>query len=170
MTLHRPGVFAAAVFVVISLSTSNADAACSEKKIVAMAKEGRSIKSIAKSCNMPAAKVREAAGDAGAEPSKPQAATQNPPQSSPQTPSQTPPQAPAQTPAKGKPKAVAPPEPEPAPGLPSGAGLASCDCKGSVPYGKRAPELRCQSGMSIATPCPGYCSPHGIAPWRRICS
>ncbi|WP_454674178.1 hypothetical protein [Achromobacter pestifer] len=54
--------------------------------------------------------------------------------------------------------------------LPSGAGLASCDCQGTVPYGDKAPELRCQSGVSIATPCAGYCPPRGIAPWRRVCS
>ncbi|MFY0479807.1 hypothetical protein [Achromobacter marplatensis] len=54
--------------------------------------------------------------------------------------------------------------------LPSGAGLASCDCQGTVPYGDKAPELRCQSGVSIATPCAGYCPPRGVAPWRRVCS
>ncbi|MFD4836631.1 hypothetical protein ACFWP0_03930 [Achromobacter sp. NPDC058515] len=151
MTLHRPGLFAAAVLALLVLPIPHADAACSDKKIAAMANEGRSVKSIAKSCNMPAAKVRGVV-DEGNEPSRPQALA----------PSQAPP------PAKAKPKPS--PEPEAIKGLPSGAGLASCDCKGSVPYGNKAPELRCQSGVSIATPCPGYCSPHGIAPWRRICS
>ncbi|MDR6599754.1 hypothetical protein J2732_000737 [Achromobacter deleyi] len=54
--------------------------------------------------------------------------------------------------------------------LPSGAGVATCDCQGTVPYGDKAPELRCQSGVSIATPCAGYCPPRGVAPWRRVCS
>lgn len=167
MTLHRPGLFAAAFFAFITLSTSNADAACSDKKIVAMTKEGRSVKSIAKACSMPEAKVREATREAGDEAPKPQSQAQ--PQAQPQPQSQPQAQAQAQQ-GKQKPKPATAPAPEPAPGLPSGAGLARCDCKGSVPYGNREPESRCQSGVSIATPCPGYCSPYGIAPWRRICS
>ncbi|QVQ28165.1 hypothetical protein [Achromobacter deleyi] len=162
MTLHRPRLFAAAVFAFITLSTSNADAACSDKKIVAMAKDGQSVKSIAKSCNMPVAKVREVTAGTSEEPPKPKSQAQASPQA--QAQAQTQPQ------AKAKPKPAPTPEPEPVKGLPSGAGLARCDCKGSVPYGNREPELRCQSGVSIATPCPGYCSPFGIAPWRRICS
>lgn len=168
MTLHRPRLFAAAVFALITLSTSNADAACSDKKIVAMAKEGQSAKSIAKSCNMPVAKVREVTAGASEEPPKPRSQAQAPPQAQAQAQAQAQPQ--AQPQAKAKPKPAPAPEPEPVKGLPSGAGLARCDCQGSVPYGNREPELRCQSGVSIATPCPGYCSPFGIAPWRRICS
>jgi hypothetical protein len=107
MTLTSPGIFLAAALALWVLAAPRAEAACSDKKIVAMANDGRTVNAIAKACSMPTAKVR---------------------------------------------------------------GLASCDCQGMVPYGERAPDLRCQSGMSMATPCAGYCSPHGVAPWRRICS
>ncbi|MCD0499891.1 hypothetical protein LP085_23750 [Achromobacter sp. MY14] len=102
-----------------------------------MADDGKSVKAIAKACNMTVAKVRAAMqskdddGDGLA----------------------------AAAPAAPAPKK-----------LPSGAGLASCDCQGTVPYGDKAPEQRCESGMSMATPCAGYCPPRGIAPWRRVCS
>lgn len=157
MTLRGAGLWAAAVFAFFVLPMSDADAACSDKKILSMANDGRSIKSIAKSCNMPQAKVRGVVDETRDELPKPQAEALP-----------APPQPLAQSRAKPKPGPAQ--EPEAPKGLPSGAGLASCDCKGSVPYGDKEPELRCQSGVSIATPCPGYCSPHGIAPWRRICS
>ncbi|MBB1593061.1 hypothetical protein [Achromobacter sp. UMC46] len=137
MTLCR-AVLSTVLFCAVSAGfPSAADAACSDKKILSMSDEGKSVKAIAKACNMPAAKVRaaiesdEGNADASAD---------------------------ASTPAPAARK------------LPSGSGLASCDCQGTVPYGEKAPELRCQSGISIATPCAGYCPPRGVAPWRRVCS
>lgn len=156
MTLRRPGWFAAIIVTFIALPLADAQAACSDKKIIAMADDGRSVKAIAKSCNMPVAKVRDVVDDEA-------------PPSQAQAPGMAQALAPAQSPPQGKTRPKPGAEPEAPKGLPPGAGLARCDCKGSVPYGNKEPELRCQSGVSIATPCPGYCSPHGIAPWRRIC-
>ncbi|MNV54206.1 hypothetical protein D3C71_1463830 [compost metagenome] len=137
MTLTRVMLSAFLLCVVLGGFPPAANAACSDKKILSMSDEGKSVKAIAKACNMPAAKVRTVVesddGSADAAASAP---------------------APAPTVKK----------------LPSGAGLASCDCQGTVPYGDKAPELRCQSGVSIATPCAGYCPPRGVAPWRRVCS
>jgi hypothetical protein len=146
MTLRRPGLLAAIALALYALALPRADAACSDRKIQSMADDGRSVKAIAKACNMPAAKVRGIIGkDDGDAP---------PPAARPQ----------------GAPRADKAEPPEAAGKLPSGSGLAMCDCQGSVPYGAKAAELRCQSGTSIATPCAGYCPPNGIAPWRRICS
>ncbi len=137
MTLCRAALSAFMFCAAFSAFPSPAHAACSDKKILSMSDEGKSVKSIAKACNMPAAKVRAVVdsddGDEAAAASS---------------------QAPATTVKK----------------LPSGAGVATCDCQGTVPYGDKAPELRCQSGVSIATPCAGYCPPRGVAPWRRVCS
>ncbi len=144
MTLTSPGIFLAAALALWLLAAPRAEAACSDKKIVAMANDGRTVNAIAKACSMPTAKVRGVIERADAN-------------------DEAPPPAPK---AKAERAAV----PELPKKLPSGAGLASCDCQGMVPYGERAPDLRCQSGMSMATPCAGYCSPHGVAPWRRICS
>ncbi|NMK49838.1 hypothetical protein [Achromobacter sp. Bel] len=137
MTLTRAVLSAFLLCAVLGGFALPANAACSDKKILSMSDEGKSVKAIAKACNMPAAKVRAVveSDDAGED------ATASAP-------------APAPTVKK----------------LPSGAGLASCDCQGTVPYGDKAPELRCQSGVSIATPCAGYCPPRGVAPWRRVCS
>ncbi|NGT15355.1 hypothetical protein [Achromobacter insolitus] len=143
MTLIRPGMLFAAAIALFALAAPRADAACSDKKIVAMANDGRTVNAIAKACSMPAAKVRGVIERADAEDEAP--------------------------PPVAKVERTAPPEPV-SKLLPSGAGLARCDCQGMVPYGERVPELRCQSGMSMATPCAGYCSPQGVAPWRRICS
>ena len=144
MTYTRPGILLAAALALWVLAAPRAEAACNDKKILSMANDGRTVNAIAKACNMPAAKVRGVIERADAD-------------------DEAPPPAP-----KAKPARAAVPElPKK---LPSGAGLASCDCQGMVPYGERAPDLRCQSGMSMATPCAGYCSPHGVAPWRRICS
>ncbi|WP_315129941.1 hypothetical protein [Achromobacter marplatensis] len=137
MTLYRAVIPAIMLIALFSALPSPAHAACSDKKILAMSDEGKSVKAIAKACNMPAAKVRAVVeSDDGNEDAAASAA------------------APAPLVKK----------------LPSGAGLASCDCQGTVPYGDKAPELRCQSGVSIATPCAGYCPPRGVAPWRRVCS
>jgi hypothetical protein len=168
MTLRRPGWFAAIIVTLIALPLADAQAACSDKKIIAMAGDGRSVKAIAKSCNMPVAKVRNVVDDE-APPIQAQSQYPGKSQSQGQTQGQTQALAPAQSQAQGKTKPKPSAEAEVPKGLPSGAGLARCDCKGSVPYGNKEPELRCQSGVSLATPCPGYCSPHGIAPWRRIC-
>ena len=143
MTFTRAGVFLAAAFGLFVLSAQRADAACADKKILAMANDGRTVNAIAKACNMPSAKIRGVIERADADDDAP-----------------APPAAKAERTA----------EADPIKKLPSGAGLAQCDCQGMVPYGERAPDLRCQSGMSMATPCAGYCSPHGVAPWRRICS
>lgn len=142
MTLARPGIFLAAAFALLMLSAPRADAACADKKILAMADDGRTVNAIAKACNMPSAKIRGIIERADTDNDAP--------------------------PPAAKPQRAAPPELVKR--LPSGAGLALCDCQGTVPYGERVPELRCQSGMSMATPCAGYCSPQGVAPWRRICS
>ncbi|QKH38809.1 hypothetical protein FOC84_29305 [Achromobacter pestifer] len=142
MTYTRPGFFLAAALALWVLAAPRVEAACNDKKILAMANDGRTVNAIAKACNMPAAKVRGVIERADADDEAP------PP----------------------TPKAERAAVPELVKKLPSGAGLASCDCQGMVPYGERAPDLRCQSGMSMATPCAGYCSPHGVAPWRRICS
>ncbi|SSW66855.1 hypothetical protein [Achromobacter agilis] len=155
MTLHRPGLFVAAALALYALAAPRADAACNDKKIMAMAKDGRSAKTIAKACGMPAAKVRGVI-EAQAEDDAPPAAAPAQAERAQRT-------IPAQRPAKTQ-------QAEAADKLPSGSGLALCDCQGSVPYGDKAPELRCRSGTSIATPCAGYCPPSGIAPWRRICS
>lgn len=144
MTFTRAGVFLAAAFGLFVLSAQRADAACADKKILAMANDGRTVNAIAKACNMPAAKVRGVIERADADDAAP--------------------------PPAATPKAERAAAQELVKKLPSGAGLAQCDCQGMVPYGERAPDLRCQSGMSMATPCAGYCSPHGVAPWRRICS
>ncbi|WP_251880109.1 hypothetical protein [Achromobacter sp. Marseille-Q4954] len=146
MTLTSPGIFLAAALALWILAAPRAEAACADKKILSMANDGRTVNAIAKACGMPAAKVRGVIERADA-------ADDAPP--------------PAPTPKAKAERAAAP---EPPRKLPSGAGLAQCDCQGMVPYGERAPDLRCQSGMSMATPCAGYCSPHGVAPWRRICS
>ncbi|MGB3430377.1 hypothetical protein [Achromobacter sp.] len=143
MTLTRPGILLAAALALFALAAPRADAACAEKKILAMANDGRTVNAIAKACNMPAAKIRGVIERADAD---------------------------AEAPAPPAAKAERAAESDLVKKLPSGAGLAQCDCQGMVPYGERAPDLRCQSGMSMATPCAGYCSPHGVAPWRRICS
>ncbi|MGY6273124.1 hypothetical protein ACXIUT_25905 [Achromobacter denitrificans] len=154
MTLHRPGLFIAAVLALAAWAAPRADAACSDAKIQAMAKDGRSVKAIAKACNMPSSKVRGAVeGDGDKAPARPGRSERSEPA------------APVRK-AGPAPKA----ESAEAGKLPSGSGLVRCDCQGSVPYGDKAPEQRCQSGTSIATPCAGYCPPAGIAPWRRICS
>ncbi len=145
MTLTRPGILLAAALGLFALHAPRADAACSDKKILAMANDGRSVNAIAKACNMQASKVRAAIGRADADDEAPPATDK------------------VQGAARAAPAELAKK-------LPSGAGLALCDCQGSVPYGDKAPEQRCQSGMSMAMPCAGYCSPLGVAPWRRICS
>lgn len=144
MTLHKPGLLAAAAFAFYALALPRADAACSDKRILAMAQEGRPEKAIAKTCGMPAARVRGVI-ESGGEAAGPELAERQAEQ-----------QARQEEAARKL--------------LPPGSGLARCDCQGSVPYGDKAPERRCRSGTSIATPCPGYCPPNGIAPWRRICS
>lgn len=136
MTWRQP-LFRALIVLALFVGLSPpSQAACSDKKILSLSDEGKSVKAIAKACNMAAAKVR-AVVDADDNAADDVAAA-----------------APVDVPRK----------------LPSGAGLASCDCQGTVPYGDQAPEQRCQSGTSIATPCAGYCPPRGIAPWRRVCS
>lgn len=137
MILHRPLFPAIVLLVSCALFSTWANAACSDKKIVSMSDEGKSVKAIAKACNMPIAKVRAVVES---DDEKETVAAAAPP--------------PAVLPRK----------------LPSGAGVAMCDCQGTVPYGEKEPELRCQSGVSIATPCAGYCPPRGVAPWRRVCS
>lgn len=155
MTLHRPGFFVAAALALYALAAPRADAACSDKRIQAMAKDGRSANAIAKACGMPAAKVRDVIdGDGGGE---------APPAVSPGLAERTERAERAERAAKAE-------QAEAASKLPSGSGLARCDCRGVVPYGDKAPEQRCRSGTSIATPCAGYCPPNGVAPWRRICS
>ncbi|PND35249.1 hypothetical protein C1I89_02335 [Achromobacter pulmonis] len=146
MILHRAVLCAAAVLALNGWAAPSAEAACSEEKIQAMAEDGRSTRSIARACGMSNAKVRgviegiEAGAVVKALP------------------------VPPATPAPA-------PEPDPAAGkLPAGSALARCDCQGWMPAGEKAPESRCQSGMSITAPCPGYCPPRGIAPWRRVCS
>lgn len=137
MTRCQPLLFMTVLFALSAGFSAPSQAACSDQKIMTMADDGKSVKAIAKACNMTVAKVRAAMqskdddGDGLA----------------------------AAAPAAPAPKK-----------LPSGAGLASCDCQGTVPYGDKAPEQRCESGMSMATPCAGYCPPRGIAPWRRVCS
>lgn len=139
MILHRSLFLAIVSIAILGGFSTPAHAACSDKKILSMSDEGKSVKAIAKSCNMPVAKVRAV----------------------------------VESDDNNDDVAAASPSPSAAPlprKLPSGAGLASCDCKGSIPYGEKAPELRCQSGVSIAMPCAGYCPPRGIAPWRQVCS
>ncbi len=145
MAWTRTGFFLAAALALSAAFSLPADAACSDKKIVAMANDGRTVNAIAKACNMQAAKVRGVIQQADADDEAPASAAQDP------RPQRTPP---AELVKK----------------LPSDAGVALCDCQGTVPYGEKAPEQRCQSGMSMAMPCAGYCSPQGVAPWRRICS
>lgn len=145
MAWTRTGFFLAAALGLSAAFSSPADAACSDKKIVAMANDGRTVNAIAKACNMPAAKVRGIIQQADADDEAPPSAGQS-----------------------QRAERVAPAELVKK--LPSGAGVALCDCQGTVPYGEKAPEQRCQSGMSMAMPCAGYCSPQGLAPWRRICS
>lgn len=140
MILHRPLFPAVILLAFCALFSSSAYAACSDKKILSMSDEGKSVKAIAKACNMPVAKVRAVVDTDDNNDDATAAAS-----------------------------AAAPPAPLPRK-LPSGAGVITCDCQGTVPYGEKAPELRCQSGVSIATPCAGYCPPRGIAPWRRVCS
>lgn len=138
MSWRHPLLPALLLLALFGAYATPTQAACSDKKIISLSDEGKSVKAIAKTCNMTVAKVRAVveADDNTAED-----------------------------------VAAATPAPAPAPSkLPSGAGLASCDCQGTVPYGDKAPEQRCQSGTSIATPCAGYCPPRGIAPWRRVCS
>ncbi|WP_332608145.1 hypothetical protein [Achromobacter sp. ESBL13] len=136
MTWRQPLFRALIVLALFAGFSAPSQAACSDKKILSLSDEGKSVKAIAKTCNMTAAKVR-AVVDADDNAAEDVAAA-----------------TPVDVPGK----------------LPSGAGLASCDCQGTVPYGDKAPEQRCQSGTSIATPCAGYCPPRGIAPWRRVCS
>lgn len=136
MILHRSLFPAIVLLALCALFSSTGNAACSDKKILSMSEEGKSVKAIAKACNMPVAKVRAVVES---DDDKEDVASATPPPVVPRK-------------------------------LPSGAGLASCDCQGTVPYGEKVPELRCQSGVSIATPCAGYCPPRGIAPWRRVCS
>ncbi|MGE8686023.1 MAG: hypothetical protein ACN6PJ_02730 [Achromobacter sp.] len=155
MTLHRPGFLAAAALALYMLAAPRADAACSDKKIQAMAKDGRSAKAIAKACGIPAAKVRDAIESDVVE--------EAPPAVSPGLAERAQRAERAERAAKAE-------QAEAASKLPSGSGLARCDCQGTVPYGDKVPELRCRSGTSIATPCAGYCPPDGVAPWRRICS
>lgn len=145
MALTRSGFFLAAAFALFAAFTSLADAACSDKRILAMANDGRTVNAIAKACNMQAAKVRGVIQQADADDEAPASAARD-----------------------ARPERAAPAELVKK--LPSGAGVALCDCQGTVPYGEKAPEQRCQSGMSMAMPCAGYCSPLGVAPWRRICS
>lgn len=145
MALTRYGLFLAAALALFAALSSPAAAACSDKRILAMANDGRTVNAIAKTCNMQAAKVRGVIQQADTAEEAPASAAQDPrPQRAPPT--------------------------ELVKKLPSGAGVALCDCQGTVPYGEKAPEQRCQSGMSMAMPCAGYCSPQGVAPWRRICS
>lgn len=116
-------VLAAAMLLIPLLSgyAGAAQAACADKKILSMSEDGKSVKAIAKACAMPAAKVRAVI-----------ASNNDSEDAAPSSPS-----APAAAAAPGVKK------------LPSGSGLASCDCQGTVPYGDKAPELRCQSGVSI---------------------
>ncbi|ASC67723.1 hypothetical protein EUC41_03735 [Achromobacter denitrificans] len=177
MTLpYRPGFLAAAVLALYALMAPSAEAACADKKILAMAKDGRSVQSIAKACNMPAAKVRGVIDGDDADKAPPPSSRAAPSSSATSSsPSSAPPASAAARNDRAERKdKTAKGElfdsPDISRKLPSGAGLVLCDCQGSVPYGEKAPELRCQSGTSIATPCAGYCPPTGIAPWRRICS
>lgn len=155
-----------------ALLASPAHAACSDKKVMSMSAQGKSVSAIAKACNQPAAKVRaliESDGGKGDEAAK--SVAKSPPaaavKSEPKPAATVSPKAAGKTADKAS---AADPDPLLPRKLPSGAGLVSCDCQGTVPYGDKAPELRCQSGMSIATPCAGYCPPRGVAPWRRVCS
>lgn len=138
MTWRQPLLGMTVLVALSGVFAAPSQAACSDQKITALADDGKSVKAIAKACNMTMAKVRAALQDKDKD-------------------------------NDGDNLAVAAPAPVPKK-LPSGAGLASCDCQGTVPYGDKAPEQRCESGMSIATPCAGYCPPRGIAPWRRVCS
>lgn len=151
-----------------ALLASPAHAACSDKKIMSMSAQGKSVSAIAKACNQPAAKVRaliESDGSKGDDVAKPVANAEPKPASKPAA------NATSKSAAKTTDNtSAADPDPLLPRKLPSGAGLVSCDCQGTVPYGEKTPELRCQSGMSIATPCAGYCPPRGVAPWRRVCS
>ena len=139
MTWRQPLLFMIVLVALSGVFSAPSRAACSDQKIMTMAGDGKSVKAIAKACNMPVAKVRAAMQNQIDDDDDGVAAATA---------------APALVPKK----------------LPSGAGLASCDCQGTVPYGDKDPEQRCESGMSIATPCAGYCPPRGIAPWRRVCS
>lgn len=53
-------------------------------------------------------------------------------------------------------------------GLPSGTPVSQCACYGFVTLGYQQPFARCQSGVVVATMCPGMC-PAGGYQWHNVC-
>lgn len=58
--------------------------------------------------------------------------------------------------------------PKPPSGLVSGTPVSVCGCYGYVQFGYRQHFAGCQSGVVVATMCPGFC-PAGGSPWHNVC-
>ncbi|MCY1214164.1 hypothetical protein D3C87_358810 [compost metagenome] len=118
-----------------------ASAACSDSRVKRLSRQGKTVTSIARTCDMDADEVREILEEEDGEAE---------PTSSNQGPSKQP---------KGAPQGT---------GLGPGTPLAACGCWGPVPPNYRESNQACRSGYAMPRMCPQMCPAGGYA-WQGVC-
>lgn len=116
-----------------------ASAACSDSKVKRLSRQGKTVASIARTCEMDASDVKdilEAEDD-------------------------------DEKPAPRQPQPPSPSSSESS-GLSSGTPLAACGCWGPVAPGHRQPNQSCRSGYAVPRMCPQVCPAGGYA-WQGVC-
>ena len=119
-----------------------ASAACSDSKVKRLSRQGKTVATIARTCDMDAGDVRdileeEDQEESASSPSRPQGPVPN-------------------TAARQS------------NGLSPGTPLAPCGCWGAVAPGYREPNPACGSGYAVPRMCPQVCPAGGYA-WQGVC-
>ena len=130
-----------ALILPIAYLPIEASAACSNSKVKRLSRQGKTVATIARTCDMGVDEVRDLLeeGDDEAEPAP--IRQKSPEQST---------------------------EPPRGSGLARGTPLSPCGCWGSVDPGYRQPKQECGIGYAIPRMCPHMCQAGGYA-WQGVC-
>lgn len=119
----------------------DASAACSDSKVKRLSRQGKTVATIARTCNMDVDEVRDLLEEDDDEAETTPSRRSRPKQST---------------------------EPQQSPELAPGAPLAPCGCWGPVAPGYRQPSQACRSGYAIPRMCQQVCPAGGYA-WQGVC-